>query len=84
MKDRVFLILPFTVLRRRLHVKRVQAGFLAFGSSYFLPLPILSLAFDCFHAEVSTDSGSGKFRTRLQRRGRPRFSRGSLHGFQAT
>ena len=39
MKDRVFLTLPFTVLRRRLGVKRIQAGFLAFGSSYFLPLP---------------------------------------------
>jgi len=29
-----------------------------------------------------SDSGSGKFRPRLQRRGRPRLSRGSLSGFK--
>jgi len=79
MKDWVFSTSPFTVFHRRPIVKRIQVGFLAFGSSYYdlksyvlqasLPLPILSL---------SKDSGSGKFRTRLQRRGRPRLTRGSL------
>jgi hypothetical protein len=69
MKDWVFSTLPFTVLHRRPIVKRIQAGFLAYGSSYCLPLPIPGL---------SKDSGSGKFRPRLQRRGRPRLSRGSL------
>ena len=73
MKDWVFLTSPFTVFRRRLNVKRIQAGFLAFGSSYFLPLPI---------PNSSRDSGSGKFRTRSQRRGRPRLARGSLLGFE--
>jgi len=50
MKDWVFSTLPFTVFHRRLIVKRIQAGFLAYGSSYSLPLPI---PFD-----PSTSSGS--------------------------
>ena len=44
----------------------------------FLPLPIL-WPFDMLRV---SDSGSGRFRPRLQRRGRPRFSRGSLSGFR--
>lgn len=34
MKDWVFSYLIFTVLHRRPFVKRIQAGFLAYGSSY--------------------------------------------------
>jgi hypothetical protein len=34
MKDWVFSCLTFTVLHRRPIVKRIQAGFLAYGSSY--------------------------------------------------
>jgi hypothetical protein len=34
MKDWVFSTLPITVLHRRPIVKRIQAGFLAYGSSY--------------------------------------------------
>ena len=64
---------PFTALHRRPIVKRVQAGVLTYGSPYSLPLPILR-PFDKLRVQ---DSGSGKFRPRLQRRGRPRFSRGS-------
>jgi hypothetical protein len=52
-EDRVFSKVTFTVSHRRPDVKRIQAGFLAYGSSYyslkshilqtFLPLPILTL-----------------------------------------
>jgi len=73
----------FTAFHRRLVVKRIKAGILAFGSSYSgrdrfrhpssfrfyrPPCPFPS----------RRESGYGKFRPRLQRRGRPRFSRGSL------
>jgi hypothetical protein len=40
-KDWVFSTPPFTAFHRRPVVKRIQAGFLAYGSSYRLPLPIL-------------------------------------------
>ncbi len=72
-KDWVFFTSPFTAFHRRLIVKRIQADFLAYGSSYSLPLPTL---------RVAQGSGSGKFRPRSQRRGRPRLSRGSLFGFR--
>ena len=65
---------PSQPFHRRPHVKRVQAGILAYGSSYFSPLPTLLTL-----RQVRTQSsGSGKFRPRSQRRGRPRFARGSL------
>jgi len=60
-------------------VKRVQARLLTLGSTYSglellnpsgLPAPS--------RPDFPQDSGSGKFRPRLQRRGRPRFPRGSL------
>jgi hypothetical protein len=40
-KTGFFSTSPFTVFHRRPIVKRIQAGFLAYGSSYSLPLPIL-------------------------------------------
>jgi len=50
------------------------------SSFYFRPpCPFPPCPFDKLRA---SDSGSGKFRTRLQRRGRPRISRGSLFGLQ--
>jgi hypothetical protein len=39
-KERVFLTSLFTAFHRRPIVKCIQAGFLAYGSPYFLPLPI--------------------------------------------
>jgi hypothetical protein len=44
---------PSTAFHRRPIVKRIQAGFLAYGSSYSLPLPIPSPEF----VEGSKDSG---------------------------
>jgi hypothetical protein len=71
----------FTALHRRPIVKRIQAGFLAYGSSYPSPLPVLlpsTTAQLSSHRSLRiSDSGYGKSRPRLQRRGRPRFSRGS-------
>ena len=43
------------------------------------PCPFPPRSFDKLRTR---GSGSGKFRTRLQRRGRPRISRGSLFGLQ--
>jgi hypothetical protein len=42
-KDWVIRTSPFTAFHRRLDVKHIQAGFLAYGSSYSLPLPTLTL-----------------------------------------
>src|SRR4030042_6381677 len=42
-KDRVFSTSPFTAFHRRPIVKCIQAGFLAYGSSYCLPLPAPTL-----------------------------------------
>jgi hypothetical protein len=51
-------------------VKRLQAGLLTLGSFYSPPLPVPEITL--------LNSGLRGFRPRLQRRVRPRFSRGSL------
>jgi len=75
MKDWVFFYLTLHSLPSKTYCE-AHSG--RFSGLRIVLLPAPSHPFRPFDKLRVQDSGFGKFRTRLQRRGRPRLSRGSL------